>query len=217
MVDNKLSIHFGEYKTKYILFSKEKNLPNITYKNNRIKPFNIVEYLGCYLDANLSGESMAMKSLKKINAKSQFLYRLCRLLCNSLIQPHFDYECVSWYPLVSKKIRNKIQVTQNKRIRFCLKERKERVEQRVATNVFKYWNGTSPFYKNELFVSSRNIYKTRSHMALEIPLSKSNLSQKSISFMGPSIWNKLSNDLKNLDPAALFAYNCKKLVLKKFE
>ena len=26
---------------------------------------------------------------------------------------------------------------------------KERVEERVATNSFKYWNGTSPFYVNE--------------------------------------------------------------------
>ena len=98
--DNKLSLHFGEDKTKCILFSKKTNLLglNITYKNNRIKQFNIVEYLGCYLDANLSGESMAMKSLKKINAKLQLLYRqnefrnskLRRLLCNPLIQPHFD-------------------------------------------------------------------------------------------------------------------------------
>ena len=120
--DNKLSIHFGEDKTKCLLFSEEKNLPwlfNITYNNNRRKQFNIVEYLGCYLDANLSGESMTTKSLKKINAKLQFLYRqnefldpkLRRLLCNSLIQPQFDYECVSWCPLVSKKIRKKIQVT----------------------------------------------------------------------------------------------------------
>ena len=36
-------------------------------------------------------------------------------------QPHFDQACVSWYLLVSKKIRKKIQVTQNKCIRFCLK------------------------------------------------------------------------------------------------
>ena len=55
-VHNKLSIHFAEDKTKCILFSKEKNLPvlNITYKNNRIKQFDILEYLGCYLDAHLS-------------------------------------------------------------------------------------------------------------------------------------------------------------------
>ena len=69
LVDNKLSIHFDEDKTKCILFSKEKDLPelDITYKNNGIKRFNTVEYLGCYLDVNLSGESMAVKSLKKIS------------------------------------------------------------------------------------------------------------------------------------------------------
>ena len=69
LVDNKLSIHFDEDKTKCILFSKEKDLPelDITYKNNGIKRFNTVEYLGCYLDVNLSEESMAVKSLKKIS------------------------------------------------------------------------------------------------------------------------------------------------------
>ena len=69
-----------------------------------------------------------MKSLKKISAKLQFLYRkneflnqkLRRLLCHCLIQPHFDYGCVSWYPLVSKKLRKTIQVTQNECVRFCL-------------------------------------------------------------------------------------------------
>ena len=94
-VDNKLSIHFGEDKTKCILFSRDENLLelNITYNNNRIKQYRMVEYLGCCLDANLSGESMAVKSVRKINTKLQFLYRqneflnsklrrlLCRLLC----------------------------------------------------------------------------------------------------------------------------------------
>ena len=88
----------------------------------------MIEYLDCYLDVNLSGESMVMKSHKKI----------------------------SWYPLVSKKIRKKIQITQNECIRFCLKPNsrhhiganefkeinwlltKEKVEQRIATNDFKY-------------------------------------------------------------------------------
>ena len=41
-VDNKMiSYHFGEDKTKCILFSRDKNLPelNITYKNNRMKQY----------------------------------------------------------------------------------------------------------------------------------------------------------------------------------
>ena len=113
--DNNLSIHFGEDKTKCILSSRDENLAelNKTYNNDRIKQYQIVEYLGCCLDANLSGESMAMKSLRKINTKLQFLYRqneflnpkLCRLLCNSLIQPYFDYTCISSYPLISKTMR----------------------------------------------------------------------------------------------------------------
>ena len=106
-VDNKLSIHFGEDKIKYILFSRDKNFPvlNITYNNNRVKQNCMVEYLSCCLDTNLSGECMAMKSFRKTTTKLQFLQRQMlqflyrqneflnpnshRLLHNSLIQPHF--------------------------------------------------------------------------------------------------------------------------------
>ena len=84
---------------------------------------------------------------------------------------------------------------------------KKRAEQHVATKAFKYWKGTSPFYANVLFVSSRNTQNTRSHMALEKPLKKSNLGYKTISFIGQSIWDKLSNNLKILN-------NDKKLVLQ---
>ena len=51
-------------------------------------------------------------------------------------------------------------------------------------------------------------------MALEIPLRKSNIGQKSTSLTGPSIWNKWSNDLKILNTATSFTYNYKKLVLR---
>ena len=65
-VDNKVSIHFGEDKTKSIGFSRERNLfeLNLIYNNNRIKLYGMVE--------DLVGWRMAMKSLRKINTKSQF-------------------------------------------------------------------------------------------------------------------------------------------------
>ena len=52
---NKLSINFGEDKTKCILFSMDKNLPelNITCNNNRIKQYLMAEYLDCCLDSNI--------------------------------------------------------------------------------------------------------------------------------------------------------------------
>ena len=61
--------------------------------------------------------------------------------------------------------------------------KKEGVKQHDATKVFKYWKN-SPFYVNEPFVPSRNICKTRSHMALEILLRKSNLGQRAFHFRG---------------------------------
>ena len=54
-------------------FSKEKYRLdlNIIFDNNRTKQFHIVELMG----ANLSGESMAIKSLKEISTKLEFLCR----------------------------------------------------------------------------------------------------------------------------------------------
>ena len=132
-VENKLSIHFGEEKTKSIVFGSRKKLKNIDALNVRrgdinIKQYTNVTYLGCELDQYLSGESMATKVLGKINGRLKFLYRkqkflngsLRRMLCNSLIQPHFDYACSAWYPNLNKKYKKKLQIAQNKCMRFCL-------------------------------------------------------------------------------------------------
>ena len=64
------------------------------------------------LDERMSGETVALSVVNKINNKLKFLYRknrfltstLRRLLCNALIQPHFDYACSAWYPNLTKKI-----------------------------------------------------------------------------------------------------------------
>ena len=90
----------GKNTTKHILFSKTKHSPklHISYWVHIIKQYHTVECLGCHLDFNLSGESIAMKVLKKVNAKVKFLYRqnkyltprLKILLCNALIHRHFD-------------------------------------------------------------------------------------------------------------------------------
>ena len=58
------------------------------------------------------------------------------------------------------------------------------------------------------------MYNIRSHIALEIPLKESNLRQKRISFIGPSLWNKLSSNLKVLNTATPFTRSCKKVVFQ---
>ena len=54
---------------------------------------------------------MALKIINKINGKLKFLYRksrflspeLQRMLCNGLIQPHFNYAFPAWYPDLTEK------------------------------------------------------------------------------------------------------------------
>ena len=116
LVDNKLSIHLG--KTESILFGTQNKLTkanklNIKYGEYDIEQKQSVIYLGVILDNNLSGRSMAEYILSKINNKLRFLYRkqkfldkdTRRLLCNSLIQPHYDFACSSWFPLLTENMK----------------------------------------------------------------------------------------------------------------
>ena len=75
-IDNNLSIHFREDKTKSTLFSKAKGLReiNVSFAGYSVMQHETVEYFGCQLDFKLNGEAMASKVLKKINAKVKFLY-----------------------------------------------------------------------------------------------------------------------------------------------
>ena len=97
-VDNKLSIHFGDDKTKSILFASKRRAKNMRKLNIRYKEINVtqqvqVTYLGFVLDESVSGERMALKVVNKINGKLKSLFRknnfltseLRRMLCNALI------------------------------------------------------------------------------------------------------------------------------------
>ena len=88
-VDNKLSIHFGEDKTKSILFAplnkcKKLRKLNISYGSLKIKQYSEVTYLGCTLDKSLLGESMALNVVSKINTRLKFLYRKSNFFFTSI-------------------------------------------------------------------------------------------------------------------------------------
>ena len=228
-VDNKLSIHFGEDKTKSILFASKRKIKsarklNVKYKNIKIKQHSQVTYLGCVLDETLCGEPMALKALNKINGKLKFLYRknkfltptLRRMLCNAIIQPHFDYACSAWYPNLNEKLKKKIQIAQNKCIRFCLKLDKrhhisskefesinwlpvnKRVHQCINPITFKFVNNACLHYLNEVYeyapqcrIESRNNFAK-----LKVPFQKIKMGQNGLSYIGSTLWNNLPGSLK---------------------
>ena len=193
----------------------------------------------------MSGEAMALNVVNKINNKLKFLYRknsfltpaLRRLLCNALIQPHFDYACSVWYPNLTKKLKHRIQTTQNKCIRFCLQldklkhishEEFERLnwlpvtyrfKQCVNTIAFKYFNEQCPNYLNEIFdVTIENNFQLRgSFQKLKCAFRKTNTGQFVLSYIVPTFWNKTTDTFKSTKNLSTFKRNLKKYFLNELK
>ena len=246
-VDNKLSMHFGKDKTKSILFANKRKVKsarklNVKYKNIKIKQHSQVTYLGCVLDETLCGEPMALKALNKINGKLKFLYRknkfltptLRRMLCNAIIQPHFDYACSAWYPNLNENLKKKIQIAQNKCIQFCLKLDKrhhasskqfesinwlpvnKRVHQCINAITFKFVNNACPHYLNEVYeyAPQWRIESRSNFVKFKVPFQKTNMGQSGLSYIGPSLWNNLlKKSLKKPTVLNTFEHNLKKKYL----
>ena len=127
---------------------------------------------------------MATSMIQKVFARLKFLYRKMKflnlttkkLLVMSLIQCHFDCACSFWYPSLSKVLKNKLQVTQNKIIRFVLNMDSrahlgsdvfkslgwllvsKRADQIILNHVFKVKSGQSPDYMVEHFIQASFIH-----------------------------------------------------------
>ena len=155
---------------------------------------------------------------------------LCRLLCNALIQPHFDYVCSAWYPNLNNKLKSKLQILQSTCIRFCLNLNNrahigltefekinwlpinDRFEQCICSMTFKYFNNLSPLYINDIFkLAGQNTTATRTYLfKLSQTLWKTYHKQKSLSCVAPCIWNKLPDFLKTTKNVNTFKHRVKK-------
>ena len=132
-----------------------------------------MKYLGLTLDDKLNGEAIVNYVVQKVSGGLKFLYRQCNILvesiCSVLIQCHIDYACSSWYSGLNKQLRKKLQICQNKTVRFIknLGPRSHigflelnslnmlnvdfRVKQLRLSHVYKIFNGTGPSYLSEHF------------------------------------------------------------------
>ena len=108
-------------------------------------------------------------------------------------------------------MKNKIQITQNKCIRYCLQldkmthfsknkfgtlnrlPAKDRFNQSINSIVFKYFNNQCPGYLNEVFELAclNNLRRRNSYLKLICPFRKTNTGQNTVSFIGPSVWNNI--------------------------
>ena len=244
LIDNRLSLHLG--KTEAILFGTKRKLKNINdfqvkCEDIIIKNVKSVKYLGLMLDDDLSGESIVYNILKKAGGRLKFLYRHSdilnansrKTLCFALIQCYFDYSSSSWYSGLNKGLKKKLQIMQNKMIRYILKLDSrahigcnefekvnmlnvcDRVKQNKLTHVHKIWKGTSPEYLKEHFhkISDTELRNCTRACANNFFLPRvQSQGIHSFYYSGIKNWNSLPANIKQITNENTFKDNVKKTI-----
>ena len=230
LVDNKLSLHLG--KTECILFGPKRKLKKhkefkIKCNDHVIKSQSTVKYLGIDIDQHLSSETTVNSIIKKVNSRLKFMYRKAqclstdtrKTLSSALIQCHFDYSCSSWFSGVSQTLKNKLQIAQNKTVRFIkslgprssvrqselsslgLLNVEHRVKQLRLNHVFKIYNNKCPSYMNENFtkVNEHHTYNTRSSQHNFVVPKIIGVESSTFYYNAIKDWNDLPNTIKAVD------------------
>jgi hypothetical protein len=157
-------------------------------------------------------------------------------LCTALVQCHFDYCCSSWYSSISSKLKDKLQVMQNKLIRFILKLKPrshigsdklsklnmlkvdDRVKQLKLNHVFNIYNNTAPHYMNFNFnkLSHTHRYNTRgSSTNFLVPVIKGQTCN-TFFYTGIKEWNLLPTHIKSCKSHLQFKKAVKRHFLSGF-
>ena len=245
LADNKLSLHLG--KTEAILFGslaklRKSSVFKVRVGGTEITAKETINYLGCILDNHLTGVNMAQKVLTKINQRIRFISRISRFLdkralqtlAGALVQSLFDYACTSWYSSTHKKLKNKLQTSQNKLVRLVLKlparahlesshfarlgwlKVDDRVSMIKLCLVKRIVQGEVPKYLCNYFNSIRDHhqYSTRGSSTDFIPYKfKSMMGKESFLYSAAKQWNSLPKQIKTLPSLATFKKQVKKWLL----
>ena len=247
LVDNRLSLHVG--KTESLLFGTKRGLKgvgnfNVLCDGTPVERKSNVKYLGVLLDENINGSAHVGNIMKKCAGRLAFLYRYSSLLdkkcrqtlCSTLIQPHLDYCCSSWYNGLSVVLKERLNVIQRKMVRFInsmeyrghvdcknLQDLSwlnipDRVKFFKMSHLFRIRHGIAPRYlmPNFTAISAAHSHNTRGS-GFNFQLSRDlALSTNSFSFTSIKQWNDLPNSIKSIDSFHVFKRKLKEFLINQY-
>ena len=219
------NMKFNNFKFELLRYGTISDLINTTYegpdgKNISEKPH--VQDLG----VTMTNNGTFSEHINKICQSARDILRtfkscspdLMRTTWKTLVLPILDYCSQLWCPIKPGQIRFCLKM--DNRSHIGTKEFREinwfpvrdRFEQCVNTHVFKQQNNSSPKYMNEVFTSAdKSQIKTRaSSYKLKQPNCKKVSGYRTISYLGPKLWNMLPNDIKSAESVNSFKHRIKK-------
>ncbi len=208
---------------------KSKDLKSFVINDNfEIETTSEVTLLGIEIDNQLNFDKHVELICQKASRQLNVLKRLSnnleekekRVLVNSFILCHFNYCPLIWL-FCSKKSKNKIEKINERALRIIyadyslnyneiLKKDKDttihvNMIRTLALEVYKTLNRLNPSFMRKMFVEKPTNYNLRGIKTLDIPkVNTTKYGIKSLSYLGPKIWNSLPDNIKMASSANNF-------------
>ena len=215
---------------------------DLTLESDTINITDTVKYLGGHLDKSLTMKAhinakckSAWFNLRKIKSIRKYITKdIANTLAVTLCLSHLDYgnSLLFGLPQTSLKILQRVQNAMAKvvlsRSKYdssteCLKELhwlpvKQRIEYKICCVVFKCLTGRAPNYLIDLLSLKENARTLRSNsnvLVLNVPKFKTKTyGPRAFAYAGPTLWNSLPNELKEVTSIELFRKNLKTLLFR---
>ena len=202
---------------------------NIMIENKQIRNSSCEKLLGVLFDSKLTFQSHKDNICKKASQKLNTISRITpymgfnkkRLAVNAFFMAQFNYCPLIWM-CHNITYNNKINRLHERCLRLIYNDKHSFFEDQLKKDnsvsihhknlhalvieMFKVYTKTSPEIRQEVFqVKEQGNYNLRNQTDFVIPQVKSvNHGSASVRFLGPKIWETLTNDLKNKESAESF-------------
>ena len=230
---NKLTLNTD--KTEFLITTNRSisNNTNIGFQGASIVPSSSCKYLGVMIDNKLTFRDHINFIVGKVSKHTGILYKLrdCLPMCTRLsyyyafMHPYISYNIIVWgatYQTVLEPLN--IQLKRIVRIICGAKFRDhtnplfKRLKILKLCDLYKYHILIHMHKKNSLGLleNTQNVYNTRHHEQIRSQFHRLDLSQHSVSFMGPRTWNSLPLNIQTIRGSFAFRRAVKKYFLDQY-
>jgi len=196
--------------------------------------------LGFIFDNKMTLEDQVNNICKACNLKLReiAINRNCldakstKILVEALVLSKLNFACTLYMNLPKKQLK-KLQKIQNFAARLVTKSPKfthvtpllknlkwlpvtEFIKYRYLTIVYQCIQKEAPEYLNTLITlyNPNRTLRSAANLLLEVPQINSKFGRRSFSFLAPTLWNSLPNNLKSIDTTTKFKKGLKQYLLK---
>lgn len=228
---NRLSINAS--KTEAIIFTTRpiSSDPCLELNNELISFKNHTRFLGVFLDSKMRFDSHVSHVLSKLSKNAGILFKIRDCLpmearlkfYYSFMYPYLVYNVLSWGS-ASDSVLYPLIIQQKRIVRtICNSERTDhssplfyRLKLLKLKDIFKYELCLHMYdnLSNEIY-SNHNV-PTRNSNLLRPTFQRLTVTQRAVSFQGPTAWNSLPAEIKNLSSKNVFKNKLKTFLLSLY-